>query len=172
MKKYQLSRLILSLLAVTTLCFSQTGQEKKDTAASSNPTSTHVVVTPGEVKWGPAPPGLPATAQFAVLEGDPSKQGMFVIRGKFPDGYKVAPHWHPTDERIVVIQGTFGMGMGEKFDPAAGRELTAGSYAMMPQGMRHFAWAKGDTIIQVSGMGPFQINYVNSADDPRTATPK
>ena len=88
-----------------------------------------------------------------------------------PDGYKIPPHWHPTDERIVVLQGTLGMGMGEKFDAGAGRELPAGSYAVMPAGARHFAWAKGETVIQVSAVGPFEITYVNPADDPRK-TPK
>ena len=91
------------------------------------------------------------------------------MRAKMPDGYKIPPHWHPTDERIVVLQGTLGMGMGEKFDAGAGRELPTGSYAVMPAGARHFAWAKGETVIQVSGVGPFEITYVNPADDPRKA---
>jgi quercetin dioxygenase-like cupin family protein len=105
------------------------------------------------------------------LEGNPSKAGVpFTIRAKFPDGYKVPPHWHPTDERVTVLQGRLGMGLGEKFDPAAGRELPVGSYASMPTGTRHFAWAIGETVIQVSGTGPFEVNYVNPADDPRKAS--
>ena len=131
--------------------------------------SSHKMITPDQIKWGPAPPSLPPGAQLAVLDGDPGKPGSFTIRGKFPDGYVVPPHWHPTDERLTVIQGTLGMGLGEKFDPAAGREMPAGSYALMPQGTRHFVWAKGETIIQVSGTGPFVVNYVNPADDPRKA---
>ena len=116
-----------------------------------------------------APPG----AQMAPLEGDRSKAGApFTIRAKFPDGYRVPPHWHATDERIVVLQGTFGMGLGERFDTAAGRELPVGSYAVTPKGVRHFAWAKGETVIHVSGTGPFEINYVNPADDPRKASKK
>jgi quercetin dioxygenase-like cupin family protein len=110
---------------------------------------------------------------MAILEGDPSKAGApFAIRAKLPDGYRVPPHWHPTDERIVVLQGTFGMGLGERFDPAAGRELPVGSYVVAPKGVRHFVWAKGETVIQVSGMGPIEINYVNPADDPRKASKK
>jgi quercetin dioxygenase-like cupin family protein len=172
MKKYQLSLLMLSLLAVISLCVAQSGKESKDSSATAQTPPAHIVVSPDQLKWGPAPPSLPAGVQLAVLEGDPSKAGMFTMRGKFPDGYKIPPHWHPTDERIVVLEGTFGMGVGDKFDPATGHELPVGSYAMMPKGVRHFAWAKGDTVIQVSGMGPFEINYVNAADDPRKASTK
>jgi hypothetical protein len=126
----------------------------------------HIMVRPGDLKWGPAPPGLPAGAQVAVLMGDPTKSVPFVIRAKFPDGYKVPPHWHSTDENVTVLQGTLMLGKGEKFSDAA-EALPAGSYMSMPKMMRHFAWAKGETIIQVHGIGPFDIHYVNPADDPR-----
>lgn len=129
------------------------------------------MITPDQIKWGPAPPALPPGSQVAVLDGDPSKTGgVFVLRAKFPDGYKVPPHWHPTDERVIVLEGTLGLGMGEKFDPAKGNELPAGSYAVLPKEVRHFAWAKGETLIQISGIGPFEVNYVNAADDPRKAS--
>ena len=173
MRKHQLSLLILVLVAATSLVIAQSGQESKGGPASTGAQSAHVMVTPDQVKWGPGPPSLPSGAQLAVLEGDPSKAGApFAMRAKFPDGYKIPPHWHPMDERVLVIAGTLGLGLGEKFDPAAGHELPTGSYAVMPQGVRHFAWAKGETVIQVSGMGPFEVNYVNSADDPRKASNK
>jgi hypothetical protein len=127
----------------------------------------HVMVRPDDVKWGPAPPALPAGAKFAVLSGNPGKAEDFVIRAKLPDGYKVPPHWHPTDENVTVIEGTFMAGKGDKFNADASEALPAGSFVKMPKEMRHFAWAKGDTIIQVHGMGPFEITYVNAADDPR-----
>jgi len=127
----------------------------------------HVVVTPDKIKWGPAPPSLQKGAEAAVLVGDPTKKGAYAIRVKMPDGYKVMPHWHPTDENVTVIQGTFNIGRGEKFDQSATQEMPAGSYMRMPKGMRHFAWAKGEVIVQVHGEGPFEINYVNPADDPR-----
>jgi len=127
----------------------------------------HVVVTPDKIKWGPAPPSLPSGAEAAVLVGDPAKKGAYTIRVKLPDGYKVPPHWHPTDENVTVIQGTFNIGRGEKFDAGDTQALPAGSYARMPKTMRHFAWAKGETILQVHGDGPFEITYVNAADDPR-----
>ncbi len=127
----------------------------------------HVVVKAGSEKWGPAPPALPPGAKVAVLVGNPGKSGPYTLRVKLPDGYKVPPHWHPTDENVTVIKGTFLIGKGEKFDLEKTQELSAGSYMRMPKGMRHFAAAKGEAIIQVHGIGPFEITYVNPADDPR-----
>jgi quercetin dioxygenase-like cupin family protein len=131
--------------------------------------STHIAITPADVKWGQPPPSLAKGAEFAVVSGDPGKAGPFVIRLKFPAGYKVAPHWHPTDEHVTVLSGTMALGMGEKFDEAAMKELPAGSYGVLPAEMRHFAIAKTAATIQVHGMGPFVLNYVNPADDPSKA---
>ena len=104
---------------------------------------------------------------MAVVSGDPDKTGApFVIRIKNPDGSKVPPHWHPTDEHITVLTGTFVVGMGSTFDPAGGQELTVGSYMLVPKQMPHFATAKGDVIIQVHGIGPFRIIWVNPEDNP------
>jgi hypothetical protein len=140
------------------------GQDKAGHAKDMD----HVVVRPETIKWGPAPASLPAGAQLAVLAGAPGKKGApFVIRAKFPDGYKVPPHWHPTDENVTVIQGTLMVGKGDKFSADASQALPAGSFARMPRDMRHFAWTKGETIIQVHGIGPFAITYVNADDDPR-----
>ena len=131
--------------------------------------STHIAITPADVKWGQPPPSLAKGAEFAVVSGDPGKAGPFVIRLKFPAGYKVAPHWHPTDEHVTVLSGTMALGMGEKFDEAAMKQLPAGSYGVLPAEMRHFAIAKTEATIQVHGMGPFVLNYVNPADDPSKA---
>jgi hypothetical protein len=127
----------------------------------------HIVVKPDSIKWGPAPPSLPSGAQAAVLVGDPTKAGPYVLRAKFPDGYRVPPHWHPTDENVTVIKGIFLIGTGEKIEPSNMETLPAGSYMRMPKTMRHYAMAKGETIVQVHGMGPFEITYVNPSDDPR-----
>jgi quercetin dioxygenase-like cupin family protein len=128
----------------------------------------HVIVKPATEKWGPAPPALPPGAKVAVLVGNPGKAGSaYTIRVKLPDGYKVPPHWHPGDENVTVLQGTLLIGRGEKLDLDKTEALPAGSYMRMPKGMRHFAAAKGETLIQVHGIGPFEINYVSAADDPR-----
>jgi hypothetical protein len=139
--------------------------------AQQSPPSTHVAITAAEVKWGAPPPTLAKGAMFAVVSGDPGKAGPFTIRLKLPAGYKIAPHWHPTDENVTVLSGTFALGMGEKFAAAALKSLPAGGYGLLPAEMRHFAMAKTAAIVQVHGTGPFVLNYVNPADDPSKAPP-
>lgn len=129
----------------------------------------HVMLTAAESKWGPAPPVFNPGAMMAVESGDPSQAGPFVIRLKVPAGYKVMPHWHPTDENVTVISGTFALGMGEKFDAATMKSLPAGGYALLPATMRHYAMAKTAAVVQVHGTGPFALTYVNPADDPSKA---
>ena len=140
----------------------------KKTAAAPAPVEMGFYA-PAEVKWKDGPASLPAGAKFAVLEGDPTKEGPFVMRLWFPDGFRVQPHWHPKVERVTIISGTLNLGMGEKFDQSATREMTAGTFGFWPAGMRHFAWAKGETVLQLHGTGPWVITYVNPADDPRGA---
>jgi hypothetical protein len=162
-----------TLVAQTTKPKPAAGEAAKpaaEKAAAAKPAAPakHVVVTAGDMKWGPAPDALPAGAQMAILDGDPGKAGMpFVLRAKLPDGYKIMPHWHPTDESITVISGTFQVGMGDTWSDSSLKDLKAGDYGRMGKTMRHYAQAKGDTVIQVNGMGPFAITYVNPKDDPR-----
>jgi quercetin dioxygenase-like cupin family protein len=120
-----------------------------------------------QIQWQPGPASLPPGAKLAVLEGDPAKDGPFTMRLMMPDGYRIPPHTHPKVEHVTVITGIFNLGMGEKFDLTAGRELPAGTFGFWPAGMKHFAWAQGETIIQLHGIGPWTINYLNPADDPR-----
>ena len=89
-----------------------------------------------------------------------------------PDGYRIMPHWHPTTENVTVISGTFHLGMGEKFDDTAGSEMPPGSFGFLGPRMKHYAWTTGETEVQVHGMGPFKLVYVNPADDPRTSAAK
>jgi hypothetical protein len=159
--------MMLGVLAAGALAVWTGAQVAGEQDKSHGSEKDHVLVRPDDIRWGPAPPSLPAGAKVAVLTGDPGKAGPYVIRLQLPDGYKVPPHWHPTDENVTVIRGTFMMGKGEKFDASASEALPAGSFVRMPKEMRHFAWAKGEAIIQVHGIGPFEINYVNAADDPR-----
>jgi len=119
-----------------------------------------------ELVWGPAPSVFAPGAKLAVLQGDPSKPGLYTVRLDMPDGYTVAPHWHPTDEHVTVIKGTFLVGMGDKIDPAKMLSLPAGGFITAGATMHHYARAKGHVIVQVSGIGPFALTYVNPADDP------
>ena len=103
---------------------------------------------------------------MALVSGDPTKPVPFVLRAQLPAGYKIAPHWHPTDEHVTVISGTVALGMGEKFDEAALKDTPTGGYFVAPAEMRHFFMSKTASTIQVHGVGPFAVNYVNPADDP------
>jgi mannose-6-phosphate isomerase-like protein (cupin superfamily) len=137
-------------------------------AAQQAQPSDHVVMTPSNVQWGPAPPGLPPGGKVAVMEGDPSKEGQpFTMRVWIPDGYLVPPHWHPTREHLVVLSGTMNIGMGDTVDKAKGTAISPGSFTYMEPQVHHYAWAKGDTEFVLYGIGPFAITYVNPADDPR-----
>jgi quercetin dioxygenase-like cupin family protein len=130
--------------------------------------NAHLMITPEEATYAPAPDAFPAGAQLAVLDGNPmGNSGNYTVRLKIPDGYVFPPHWHPADELVTVVEGSFAIGMGDKFSEDAMKSLPVGSFAKMPQGMRHFAKANGATVVQVSGPAPFAITYVNPADDPR-----
>ena len=127
---------------------------------------SHVMMPPGDLKWGEAPPSLPAGAKMAVVSGDPTQAQPFVIRAQVPAGYKVPPHWHPGTENLTVLSGTVALGMGEQFDESTMTQLGAGGYASLPAEMRHSFLSKTAATFQVHGMGPFVVNYVNPADDP------
>jgi len=133
------------------------------------PAGEHTLVAPGELKWGEAPPGLPAGAKAAIVSGDPSQpQQPFVIRAQMPANYRIPPHWHPTTESITVLSGTVAVGMGDKFDEKAMKDVPNGGFATVPADMHHYFMSKTAATIQVHGIGPFAITYVNQADDPRT----
>ena len=148
------------------LCFA--GPSLCQEPAQQSPARTHVLMTLDSVRWTSRPqlPGL----SVAVLEGDPNVAGSaYTIWVKATEGMPGAvlpAHWHPTDERIVVLRGVMGVGMGEVFDRTRGREYPAGSYVMLPARMRHFAWVRGETIMQVYGVGPFVTCFINPSEDP------
>jgi ketosteroid isomerase-like protein/quercetin dioxygenase-like cupin family protein len=134
-------------------------------SSGAAPTS-HVMVETASIKWGNPPPSLPPGSKIAVIAGDPSKAGPFVLRAQVPAGYKVAPHWHPGDENLTVLSGTVALGMGDTWDESKMQTIRSGGYAALPAEMRHSFLAKTASTFQVHGMGPFVLNYVNPADDP------
>lgn len=130
-----------------------------------------VVQAPKDAKWGPAPPMLPAGAQIAIVAGDPGKSAPYTVRLKFPAHYAIPAHSHPTDENVAVVSGALTLGMGDKLDKAAAGNVTlaAGSFALAPSGMNHYAYTGAqETTILLYGMGPVEFKYVNPQDDPRT----
>lgn len=119
--------------------------------------------------WGPAPPVFPAGARMAVLQGDPSQSALFTVRLEMPAGYRIPPHFHPTDEGVTVISGTFLVGMGDTLDAARTTTLQAGAFVTVGANMHHYAIARGRTVVQVHAMGPFALTYVNPRDNPLAA---
>ena len=136
-------------------------------ASFASAEDAHTVIAPDDVKWGPAPKVLPAGAEAAVLFGDPTKEGLFALRLKFPAGYAVPPHTHPVDEVVTVVSGTFNLGMGETAERSAAKALAAGSFFALPPGMAHFAYIDEETVVQITTNGPWGLKYVNPADDPQ-----
>lgn len=128
--------------------------------------SAHVMLMPVDLKWADVP-SLPPGVKVAVIEGPLNDVVPFTFRLKFPADYKLPAHWHPAIEHVTVISGIFNMGTGDMLDPSKTQPLSAGSIAIMQPKTTHFAWTKDETIIQVHGVGPWAINYVNPAEDPR-----
>jgi len=123
--------------------------------------------TPDAVEYGPALSFVAPGAQLAVLEGNPlATSGDYTIRLKMPDGYRIAPHWHPKRENVTVISGTLKFGMGDRFDESTMTSFPAGSFAYLDPDMHHYVMASGDVVVQVHGMAPVQFNYINPEDDP------
>jgi quercetin dioxygenase-like cupin family protein len=134
---------------------------KKSDAAKADATSMNA----GDLKWGDAPPDLPKGAQLAVLHGDPAKSAPYAMRLKIPAGYKIPPHWHTKDEQLTILSGTFVLHMGDTMDAPA-TSLSAGGFHFLPGKMHHAAEAKAETVVQIDGTGPFDIHYLNPADNP------
>ena len=135
------------------------------TKKADAPKHDATAVNAAEIKWGDAPPDVPKGASLAVLHGDPAKKAPYTMRLKMPAGYKIPPHWHSNDEQLTIISGTFVLHMGDTMDAPASA-LTTGGFHFLPGKMHHAAEAKAETIVQVNGMGPFDIHYLNPADNP------
>ena len=131
----------------------------------------HSIVKADAVQWMAAPAKLPKGAQIAVVQGDPGKEGLYIIFAKMPDGYTIPAHWHSQTENVTVLKGVFNVGMGDRLDKAKTDAIGSGGFFSSGARMNHFAWTTGETVIQVSGMGPFDITYVDPKDDP-TGAPK
>jgi hypothetical protein len=134
--------------------------------AAGTAESHHLVVAHDQLAWGPMPPQFPAGAELAVVQGDPGGDGFYVVRARMPKGYRIMPHWHPGTENVTVISGKLHIAAGDAFDDKAGDVLGAGGYASLPALMHHFAWAEEATEIQIHGIGPLAIFYVDPKDDP------
>lgn len=137
---------------------------------SASAQTEHRVIAADALQWGPTPPSLPKGSQVAVMAGDPGKSGLFVMFIKMPDGYAVPAHWHSQDELLTVLSGQLNAGAGDQLDRLLSQPVGPGGFVSMPAKMHHYAWASGETVIQLTGIGPFDITYVDPKDDPRLAT--
>lgn len=155
MKKNRLGSLGAALIVFALGASGVSGQEKKEG------TEVHKIVHFGDLKWTPIIKGC----DIAVVEGNPDAEGQpFVIRIRCADGAKVPAHWHPTDEYLTVLKGAFLVGRGDNLDESKLQTMNVGNFLLMPKEMRHFAVNRGETIVQVHGMGPFKVNWVNPSD--------
>jgi len=124
-----------------------------------------------KLKWGPAPAVFAPGAKLAVVSGDPSATGPYVVQLSMPANYRIAPHYHPTDEHMKVVHGSFLVGMGDTVNLSKTKRLAVGDTMTAPATVHHFAETQAATIVEVSGMGPFQLTYVNPSDMPKAAKP-
>jgi hypothetical protein len=130
---------------------------------------SHAVITPGQLVWKPLIPGV----EMAVVSGDPDKKGgLYVIRIRSKGEVKVPPHWHPTDEHVTVLAGSFLVGRGDKYDASKLSEMKVGAHSVMPATMPHFGLHKAGNVVEVYGEGPFAPTFVNPEDDPNRAKQK
>jgi quercetin dioxygenase-like cupin family protein len=168
-------------LAVLAIMSSVTGcgdRRRSDTGTANATTDSTAVAISGDtvsqpaLQWGPAPAVFPAGAKMAVVSGDPGKPGLFEVELDFPDGYRVPPHFHPTDEAVEVKQGTLLVGLGDKLDPKKTNPMKKGDKGSLRANMHHFSIAQGPTIISVTAQGPSAMTYVNPADDPQKKAAK
>jgi quercetin dioxygenase-like cupin family protein len=134
-------------------------------ALAQDHTATIVPSSEG-LKWGESP-ALPKGHQIAVVIGDPAKAEPYVVRIRMPAGFTVPPHMHPNVENVTVLSGDFGVGEGDTADKEKSTKLKPGAFFSMPAGHHHYAHAVSDAVIQLHGVGPSGIEYVNPKDDPR-----
>lgn len=115
-------------------------------ATSSSPT----VIMPGHETYGKPDMG----ASMAVLYGDPSKPGLYIVRMKVGAGWKFPPHYHAARENVTVISGTFYAGIGSKWDDKKLTAFPAGAFISVPAKTPHFAMAKTATVVDITGTEP------------------
>lgn len=134
--------------------------------AQHHDSGKHLMVLPAELEWADVP-SLPPGAKIAVIEGPMNGAVPFTARLKLPAGYEIPAHWHPAIEHVTVLSGTFHMGAGDRLDRSRTKALGPGAAAIMQVGTRHFAWTSEETVVQLHGVGPWGVNFVNPDDDPR-----
>lgn len=168
MQKITAKRACVVLASLAVFSAGSQGQDKQEKSAAPE---AHKIVHFGDLKWVPIIKGCDLASVAGDMNGDGTS---FVIRIRCVDGAKVPAHWHPTEENVTVLKGTFLVGMGDTFDESKFQTMNVGNFVSVPKEMRHFASCKGETIVQVHGAGPFKVNWVNPAEvqQPDAPAPK
>ena len=136
--------------------------------SSANAQAVYSIFNPTTIQWTEGPKTLPPQARMAVLAGNPKVYGPFTLRLKLPAHYQIPAHAHPSLEQVTVISGDFHVGAGDALTTAKGDTLHAGSFVAIQPNTHHYAWTNSGAIIQLNGMGPWDIHYVDAKNDPRT----
>jgi quercetin dioxygenase-like cupin family protein len=160
--------IVVAALVAIAACSKDSSTSGANTAPNASATTASTASSPQQnTQWSPAPPMSPPGAEIAVLQGDPSKAEPFTVRLRFPNGYKIPPHTHPTTENVTVLSGTFLAGMGTQFVESTMQAFGRDEFISVPAEHAHYAMAQGLTVIQLHGVGPVAFTYINPADDPR-----
>jgi quercetin dioxygenase-like cupin family protein len=155
MKKNRVEIAVVTLVGIAMVAMAVYAQDKKEGAEA------HKIVHYGDLKWTPIIKGC----DLATVFGDPNTEGApFVLRLRCVDGAKIPAHWHPTDENVTILKGTFLVGMGDKLDESKLQIMNVGNFIAVPKEMHHFGMCKGETIVQVHGAGPFKVNWINPSE--------
>jgi quercetin dioxygenase-like cupin family protein len=125
------------------------------------------VLSQDKLEWREGPPELPPGAEVAMLFGNPAQGGPFILRLRAAKGYKVGPHKHSGMETLTVLSGSLRYGEGNKVDPLVEQTLSTGGFAAAPAEMVHWVSFNDNTVVQITGVGPWNITYLDPRDDPR-----
>lgn len=158
----------LLMLAIISSPIARAVDTKADTSKSyynQEQQPTPIFITPDQLHWNSIE-SLPG-AYCALLDGDPSKKGPYIVRLKLPANYKVPPNWQTATIFVTVISGSYHIGVGDKFDREQGKTLMAGSSVVIPSKSHLYFWTTQEVILQVHGIGPWNVHYIDPSDDPR-----
>jgi len=152
-----------SSLSFAQVCVSASIQPPSAQSPAPDDPSKPLFLAPQNQKWVTPPANFPAGVQLMVLDGDPSLPKPFIMRLKLPANHEIRAHWHPADERVAVISGHIMMGLGDKLDKQKeAHSLPAGSYFRIPAKTHHYGWTTEETVLQLTGHGPWRVNFLNT----------
>ena len=118
------------------------------------------VVRANEIKWKPCPSNLPEGCEMAILEGNPKSNDLFTVRFKLSGKFVMPPHTHPKDERVTILQGNAYVAFGKDVTKEDAKEFGTGDYYVNARESIHTVWTDDNTIIQITGIGPWEANFI------------